>query len=148
MKYNLLCIGKNQPDWVDQAVEEYQKRLKGDYQLSIEALSPTKRANQSEWTALKKRQKSNTLILLDSRGQAVDSKGLANKLEHFQAQASCIDFFIGGPDGFLPEHLEQANWVWSLSPLTFPHGLARVMVVEQLYRAVMIFKNHPYHQGH
>jgi 23S rRNA (pseudouridine1915-N3)-methyltransferase len=88
------------------------------------------------------------LILLDSTGKHLSSEELAQLLEREQIQAMPLFFAVGGPDGFGDQARRQAGFVLSLGRMTLPHELARVVLLEQLYRAFTILKNHPYHLGH
>jgi 23S rRNA (pseudouridine1915-N3)-methyltransferase len=84
--------------------------------------------------------------VLDESGRACTTKGLAEQLQSWQMQGRDVTFVIGGPDGLAEDIRREADWLWSLSPLTLPHGLVRVVLAEQLYRASSILKNHPYHR--
>jgi 23S rRNA (pseudouridine1915-N3)-methyltransferase len=88
------------------------------------------------------------LVLLDSRGKQFSSEGLAEFLEHAQVKATPLLFAIGSSDGFSDETRRRAGFMLSLGKMTLPHELARVVLVEQLYRAFTILKRHPYHLGH
>jgi 23S rRNA (pseudouridine1915-N3)-methyltransferase len=88
------------------------------------------------------------LVALDENGQAVTSAAFARRLESWRdGGAACAAFLIGGPDGHGREALDRADHVLSLGPMTLPHGLARVVLAEQLYRAATILANHPYHRS-
>ena len=87
------------------------------------------------------------VVALEVTGRAMTTPELARWLAARRADARDLAFVIGGPDGLSPELLERADFRWSLSPLTWPHGLARIMVAEQLYRAESLLKGHPYHRG-
>lgn len=83
---------------------------------------------------------------MDAKGTLWNTQQLAQFLQHFQLSRGAISFLIGGPDGLGQTCLNHAERIWSLSPLTFPHALVRVMVAEQLYRAWSLLKGHPYHR--
>jgi 23S rRNA (pseudouridine1915-N3)-methyltransferase len=85
-------------------------------------------------------------ICLDVRGEALDTPGLAARLQRWLAGGRDVALLVGGPDGLADECLAAADWRWSLSPLTLPHGLVRVVAAEQLYRAWTVLANHPYHR--
>jgi 23S rRNA (pseudouridine1915-N3)-methyltransferase len=85
-------------------------------------------------------------VVLDERGRGCTTRELSQRLESWQMEGRDVAFLIGGADGLAPGLSREADWLWSLSPLTLPHGLARVVVAEQLYRAWSITKNHPYHR--
>lgn len=86
------------------------------------------------------------MVLLDERGRQLDSRALAGKLAHWQSDGRDVCFVIGGPDGVAPDCRARADFTWSLSKLTLPHGMARVLVAEQLYRAHSLLTGHPYHR--
>jgi 23S rRNA (pseudouridine1915-N3)-methyltransferase len=85
-------------------------------------------------------------VLLDERGRGSTTRELSQRLETWQMEGRDVAFVIGGADGLAPAFVREADWLWSLSPLTLPHGLVRVVVAEQLYRAWSIMRNHPYHR--
>ena len=87
-------------------------------------------------------------VALDPRGTALDSEGLSKNVNRWLSHGRDVNFVIGGADGLADEFIESADFVWSLSPLTFPHHLCQVIVVEQIYRASTILSGHPYHSGH
>jgi len=86
------------------------------------------------------------LVVLDERGQSVDTKKLASKLANWQNLGKDVSLVIGGADGIHASLKQKADWLWSLSPLTLPHGMVRVVLAEQLYRAHTVNQNHPYHR--
>jgi 23S rRNA (pseudouridine1915-N3)-methyltransferase len=86
-------------------------------------------------------------IALDRSGRAVDTRGIAKRMDRFMHSGRDVALLIGGPDGLAPACLDIAAETWSLSPLTFPHGLARIIIAEQLYRAWSLLHHHPYHRG-
>ena len=91
-------------------------------------------------------ERSANLVALDVRGKVLDTPRLADQLRAWMQDGRNVELLIGGPDGLAPACLENAAMRWSLSPLTLPHGLVRVVVAEQLYRAISILKGHPYHR--
>ncbi len=141
MKISLIAIGKNMPAWVTLGYAEYEKRLPKDYQLSLIELKESKSSKQIESIP-----KDDFVIALDVKGELWDTHQLADKLHAWHEDSQNISLLVGGPDGLTPEALDRANLKWSLSPLTLPHPLVRVVVAEQLYRAWSILKNHPYHR--
>lgn len=86
-------------------------------------------------------------MCLDVRGKSLSTEGLAKKIEQFQMQSQSFAIVIGSADGICPSVLNQSQQRWSLSEMTLPHPLVRIVLMEQLYRAVMILKNHPYHRA-
>lgn len=155
MKVNLIAIGTGQPSWVQQGFQEYAKRLTHDFTLTLTEIQAEKRLKNSNIKRLSQVEgekllkaipKGNLIITLDERGKLWDSKTLAQQLNDWQLQSRDISLLVGGPDGLSQEVKETADLSWSLSPLTLPHGLVRVIVAEQLYRAVSILHQHPYHR--
>lgn len=144
------------PRWVSEACADYQQRFPPHCPLQIEAV-PTPRRGRSpdvssvknkEWLALSARiPKGARVVVLDGDGRSGSSEALSRRLDHWMREGRDVAFLIGGPDGLAPPALQAADESWSLSPLTLPHGLVRVVVVEQLYRALSILADHPYHRG-
>ena len=155
MRVKLITIGSKMPSWVTQAFSDYQTRLQPYIQLQLIELPLPKRTKTSHLPKLIEAETKSILneikstdfnLALDSRGEQWDSPQLANKLSEWQELGSPINLIIGGPDGLSRSCLERCHTKWSLSKLTFPHPLVRVMVAEQLYRAQSILKGHPYHR--
>ena len=154
MKIQLLAIGKGMPAWVETAYQEYAKRLPQDYRLELIEIPAIKRSNnaniakitQQETTQLlEKVAKNSAIIALERRGKAISSHELAIHLKTLHDQSQHLSILIGGPEGLdldLIKHHQQ----WSLSNLTMPHPLVRVMFAEQIYRAICILQDHPYHR--
>jgi 23S rRNA (pseudouridine1915-N3)-methyltransferase len=151
----LLAVGDRQPSWVDEAFDIYAGRLPRDWKFHIEAIGTvrrqkndkTRKAAEAEGELILARlDKSELVVLLDERGRQLSSRGLAEKLSDWQGEGRDLCFVIGGPDGVSGACRERANFTWSLSQLTLPHGLARVLLAEQLYRAHSLQVGHPYHR--
>jgi 23S rRNA (pseudouridine1915-N3)-methyltransferase len=146
MKIKIAWIGKTKEPAMQSLTDEYLKRI-GHYAEVSSAVVKDEIALLS--LARGEREKNrHKLILLDSRGKQLSSEELAAFLEREQAQALPLLFAIGGSDGFSREALEQAAFTISLGKMTLPHVLARVVLLEQVYRAFTILKKHPYHLGH
>ena len=139
MRVRLIAAGARLPGWVNEGYNEYAKRLVG-IRLELVEIPPRR-------SVLKLIAPRDFVVALEVTGRAMTTAELSRWLETRLAGGRDLAFVIGGPDGHAPELLERADFRWSLSPLTWPHGLARVMVVEQLYRAQSILKGHPYHRG-
>lgn len=153
----LIAVGTRMPAWVDQAFDDYARRLRGSHRLELLEI-PLVRRNDGDSDAQRARAKTEegkriltqlrtdeTAIALDERGTLHSSRELAQWLPRWLARGQ-TSFLIGGPDGFAPEVLARAHHTWALSRLTLPHGLARVLLAEQLYRAVSLLAGHPYHR--
>ena len=146
MKIKMAWIGKTKEPAIQALTDDYLKRLSRYADVADLALK-----DEAAVLALARgeRQKErHKLVLLDSHGKQLSSEELAEFLEREQAQALPLLFAIGGADGFSEEARRQAGFVLSLGKMTLPHELARVVLLEQLYRAFTILKNHPYHVGH
>lgn len=150
MLIKVLAVGKKHENWVAEGVERYQKRLKRPFTLEWVLLPHSARegvsARQDESERLLLRLKDDDfVILLDERGREVDSPGLAKLLLGPIEAAKNIVIIIGGAYGVDETVHARADFVWSLSPLVFPHQLVRLIVAEQLYRAQEIAAGRPYH---
>lgn len=164
MRIRLLSIGRRMPGWVDDGFAEYAKRLPAECTLELVALDaglagrrgrgsavadgelPRLRRDEGErlLSAVPARSR---IIALDVRGRAWSSEQLADQLAHWLAGGQDIALLVGGTNGLSDACLAHAEQRWSLSPLTLPHPLVRVVVAEQLYRAWSQIKGHPYHRG-
>ncbi|MYE83444.1 MAG: 23S rRNA (pseudouridine(1915)-N(3))-methyltransferase RlmH [Gammaproteobacteria bacterium] len=154
MKMRLLAVGTRQPRWVDEGFSDYVRRLPRGSELVLEPVAPApgavdgRRAREAEATRLLGRiGPRERVVVLDPAGQALSTEGFAARLSEWRMDGRDVAFVIGGPSGLADTVLARADFAWSLSLLTFPHGLARVLVAEQLYRAWTILAGHPYHRG-
>ena len=138
--YKIIAIGKIKKKWIQQGIEMYLKRLPGLEILEIKDNNQTK----EEQTIKEIIKKNETLVTLNENGQTFTSKQLATKLLNTHNQN--IIFVIGGATGIPPSLNSSASWQLSLSPLTFPHEIARLLLIEQLYRAKSITQGGPYHK--
>lgn len=150
MHLRLLAVGNRQPDWVRSACDRYSTRLPGNWRFEIVELDPGKGAKATPdlqaKALLARLRPSEKLIALDERGQAIDSKALAKSLATWQASGDDFAFVIGGADGLGTAIRQRASRTLALSAMTLPHGMARVLIVEQLYRAQSLLTGHPYHR--
>ncbi len=134
------------PHWIREGFEEYQKRLLPPWKLELQELSPEKNKQAEGKALLSKIQPQDCCIALDPKGTALSTEKLAQKLTEWRQNHNTLCFLIGGADGLDQACLTRANSIVSLSELTFPHQLVKVIMAEQLYRAVSILNNHPYHR--
>jgi len=155
MHIRLLAVGDRQPRWVDAAFDEYLTRLPRQWQFHIEVIGTARRnkglsadaAKQAEGAKiLAKIKPAEFVVVLDEHGRQFTSKEFSVELDSWQSLGADIAFVIGGPDGVCAVTLARANLCWSLSKLTLPHGLARVLFAEQIYRAWSLSTGHPYHR--
>lgn len=154
MKLKILSVGHKMPSWVELACAEYLKRMPRELATEIIEIKPDKRASgknsevvqEAEAKRILEIVNKDYLIVLDERGQSVTSLQLATKMQHWQTLGRDVALVIGGADGIHVTLKQKADWLWSLSSLTMPHGLVRVMLSEQLYRAYTVIQNHPYHK--
>jgi 23S rRNA (pseudouridine1915-N3)-methyltransferase len=155
MKLDILAVGKNMPAWVNQGVSEYLKRFPAHFHCELHEIAPAKRIKngnvdtykqQEAQTLLSKITPSSYVIALEVTGQAFTTEQLAKHMQKWLEAGRNIQLVIGGPDGLAHSCLERAELHWSLSPLTFPHPLVRIILAEQLYRGWSLLNNHPYHR--
>lgn len=155
MRFHLVAVGTKTPQWVAAGVDDYARRLHGGARLEIHEVAAGARgggADPERARAEEARRLRGALprrayrIALDVRGQRVDSEVIAGRLREWNREGAEIAFLVGGPEGLAPELLAESDERWSLSPLTLPHALVRIVLAEQLYRAVSILHNHPYHR--
>ncbi|WP_275287585.1 23S rRNA (pseudouridine(1915)-N(3))-methyltransferase RlmH [Halomonas elongata] len=155
MRVRLLAVGTRMPDWVTRGVEEYRKRLPRDFALEIEEISPgargknadTRRAMALEAERLRARLKGDEhRVALEVGGKAWSTEQLAEQTERWRFEGRDVALLVGGPEGLDPSLSAQADQRWSLSPLTLPHPLVRILLAEQLYRAWTLMVGHPYHR--
>jgi 23S rRNA (pseudouridine1915-N3)-methyltransferase len=155
VRMRLLAAGTRMPAWVDAGFQEYAGRLRGDYRLELVEIplgerggGDVRRAIEAEGRRMLAAAGDRChLVALQVGGQALDTAQLARWLEQRAVTGETLAFCIGGPEGLAPDVDAAARLRWSLSPLTLPHGLARVIVAEALYRAVSLLKGLPYHRA-
>ncbi len=156
MHIRLLAVGDRQPSWVDDAVGIYTGRFPREWKFQLDTIPTVRRskndksrqAMQTEGELIAaKLSPTEQVVLLDERGLQLSSKSLAAKLADWQSDGRDLCFIIGGPDGVSEAVRQRANMMWSLSQLTLPHGMARALLSEQLYRAWSLQTGHPYHRA-
>ena len=153
MKLLVVAIGHRMPGWVDAGFADYAGRMPPDARITLVTPKPAPRGAPLERILTTEAERITaalpercTRVVLDERGTLVTTKDLSRRLERWRESGRDVAFIIGGADGLLGGVKASADFLWSLSPLTLPHGLARVALAEQLYRAVSILHNHPYHR--
>jgi len=155
VKITVLAVGKKMPDWVNDGFNEYARRISGDCKLQLVEVSAVKRSRSNTTNTIKAREavlirqkipNGNRIIALDEKGKSCSTKALLQKLMACMVDGQDICLIVGGTDGLDASIIDDANEVMSLSEMTLPHGLARIILAEQLYRAWSIMKKHPYHR--
>ncbi len=155
MKLKIIAVGGKMPGWVEEGYQQYARRLPSVWKLELVSLSlgargkgrDTQRAIASEGEAiLRQIQPRDYVVALDVKGRTWSTEMLAEQMAGWQLAGRDVSLLIGGPDGLAPDCLARADIRWSLSPLTLPHPLVRILLVEQLYRAWTIDVGHPYHK--
>lgn len=155
MRINVLAVGTRMPAWVDAGTADYQKRLPRHIDLQFTGIpaaprtsgATTEKILEKEADALLKAARGADLIIaLDERGSRCTSRQLAAELQSWLNEYPTVALLIGGADGLDSRCKDAAQQSWSLSPLTLPHALVRVVLAEQIYRAWTLLQGHPYHR--
>lgn len=157
MKISIVAIGQRQPQWADAAVDDYLSRFPSDYKVELKALKAEARSGQAldpdrvraaEAARIRGALPSGcAVVALDERGKDWTTQQLAQQISRWRDAAEPVAFIIGGPDGLDGAIKGEARLQLRLSSMTLPHALARVVLVEQLYRAWSILAGHPYHRA-
>ncbi len=156
MKIHLLAVGTRMPEWVEKGYAEYAGRLPRECTLHLLEIPAGKRGSHADLARLVRVEGErllaaipvgSRLIALDERGQPWSTVELAAQLAGWQREGRDVSLLVGGPDGLDAACRERAERLWSLSRLTLPHPLVRVVVAEQIYRAWSLLHNHPYHRA-
>ena len=156
MRIHLIAVGTRMPSWVSEGYQEYAKRLPRECRLQLLEVPLSKRhksltaaqAKQQEGKAmLAALPKDCTVIALDVSGKSWGTEDLARNLDDWLGSGRDVALLVGGPDGLSPTCLDRAERRWSLSALTYPHPLVRIVLAEQLYRAWTLNTGHPYHRS-
>ncbi len=142
------------PDWIADGIEHYKKQLPKNYNFIITTIeSQSRKSNSPEQTKsleerliLEAASDSTLLIALDEQGKQRTSKELSKSIEKWQLNAESVALIIGGADGLSSELKQKCNLIWGLSSLTLTHSMARLLLVEQIYRGYSLLSNHPYHR--
>ena len=155
MRIHLIAVGQRMPDWVEAGYQEFSKRLSAECTLQLVELAPGKRGKGMDVARAMRDEakrmvdaipKGALVIALDQRGREWDTQELSQQLADWLQLGRDVALLIGGPDGLAEECMALAERKWSLSRLTLPHPMVRIVVAEQIYRAWSILKNHPYHR--
>jgi 23S rRNA (pseudouridine1915-N3)-methyltransferase len=146
MRITVLAIGHKMPSWIEEGMREYTKRMPPEARVELIELKPGKDKDDEGKKLLDALPSGAALLALDERGKSVTTQGLSVMLSDWMRDASSPAFVIGGADGLSDEVKQRASKLISLSALTLPHQLVRVVLAEQLYRAWSILARHPYHR--
>lgn len=155
LKITVITLGNKMPDWVTQGSNDYAKRFNDGIQLKMIEIPLLRRSKSSDLTRIMEKEATlikealptgARIIALEIEGKTFSSEELAQKITQLQQTSSHLCILIGGPEGLSPEVLKLCNERWSLSKLTLPHPLVRIILLETLYRAWSIINNHPYHK--
>jgi 23S rRNA (pseudouridine1915-N3)-methyltransferase len=155
MQIKLIAIGNKMPSWVTTGFQEYAKRIQGQCTLNLHEIPAQKRDKNSDIARLLEREgesmlsaigKNDHAIALHVTGKMYSTEALSSKLETLLQQGQHVSLLVGGPEGLAPACLARSDEQWSLSRLTFPHPMVRIILAEQVYRALSIIKQHPYHK--
>lgn len=155
MRIRLISAASRMPRWVEQGYAEYAKRMPADLPLELVEIPLTTRGKNADVARLMRRegeqmlaatQPGDRIVTLEVEGRAWSTEALAQQLENWRLEARTVNLMVGGPEGLPAEVLARSDQRWSLSPLTLPHPLVRILLAEQLYRAWTILTRHPYHK--
>lgn len=154
MKLIVVAVGQRVPDWAQTAWDDYVKRFPPELKVELKAVKTEPRGSKTlETLYAAERERIEAaiprgcrIVALDERGTSLTTQALAARLKTWQLEADDVALVIGGPDGLEPAFRQAAHERIRLSDMTLPHAMARVLLVEQLYRAWSINANHPYHR--
>jgi 23S rRNA (pseudouridine1915-N3)-methyltransferase len=155
MQLVIAAVGHKMPAWIETGFTEYAKRMPPDCRLVLKEIKPVDRSGSRSAETVMAMEKSrieavipkgSRLVALDERGKDLTSAQLAKNLAQWQQGGTDVTFVIGGADGLDAQFKQQADMLLRISSLTLPHGMVRVLLAEQLYRAWSIIQNHPYHR--
>jgi 23S rRNA (pseudouridine1915-N3)-methyltransferase len=154
MKFIVLAVGSRMPAWIDAGFEEYARRMPRSARVELREIRPEKRTGTGRERLLEAEAERIAAalpagcesVVLDERGKVLTTADLAAQIARWQEAGRDVAWIIGGADGLHPDLKRRASRMISLSAFTLPHGLARVLLAEQLYRAVSLLAGHPYHR--
>jgi 23S rRNA (pseudouridine1915-N3)-methyltransferase len=156
VKINLVSVGTRMPAWVEQGMQEYSKRLPAEFNFTcIEVPLGRRTKGGDSQQAMRKEAEAllakvgarDHVIALDVQGKVLSTEAMAERVSSIRDEGLNISFLVGGPDGLASDCLARANERWSLSALTMPHPLIRIVMAEQIYRIWSLISGHPYHRA-
>lgn len=155
MKVRLLAVGTKMPGWVVEGIDTYRKRLPRDFSLEIEEIALGQRGKNADIAKARAQEAQRIgdklrgdeyIVALEVKGKPWSTEQLAQEADAWRMSGRDVVLLVGGPDGLDPALSARADKAWSLSPLTLPHPLVRILLAEQLYRAWTLLVGHPYHR--
>lgn len=155
MMVHLLAVGTRMPQWVEQGYQEYAGRMPPECALKLTEIAPGKRTKGADLKRLQRQEGERLLaavpggarvIALEVTGRSMDTETLSRQLAAWLQEGRDVALLVGGPEGLDAACRQRADQAWSLSPLTLPHPLVRIVVAEQIYRAWSLLQGHPYHR--
>lgn len=154
MELNIISVGNSPPDWVQTGINDYKQRFRKPWQLNFIDINTNKKNKNNKNSIIdiegekiiQSLPKSSAFICLDEKGKSITTKEFSSLIDKLSLSYSKVSFAIGGSDGIAPLCLNKANFVLSLGRLTLPHQVAKLLLVEQLYRVWSILHKHPYHR--
>lgn len=155
MRIHLIAVGQRMPAWVESGYGEYAKRLPAECSLKLVEIPLAKRGKNADIARLQQQEaerilnaipKGAKVVALEVTGKSWSTQKLSDHMQDWLQGGQDIALLVGGPDGLSAECRQRADLLWSLSPLTLPHPLVRIVLAEQLYRAWSIIQGHPYHR--
>lgn len=155
MRLRLIAVGSKMPRWVEDGWHEYAKRLPSELPLELVEIPLHTRGKNADLarlirqegeSMLAKVQPGERIVTLEVQGKPWSTEQLAEQLARWRLEARTVNLMVGGPEGLAPEVCARSEQRWSLSPLTLPHPLVRIVLAEQIYRAWTLSCGHPYHK--
>lgn len=155
MRIQIVAVGTKMPDWVSTGVTEFIRRFPSDMPVSFTEISAGKRGKNADIPRILQKEgeammavvpKSHRIVTLEVKGRSWDTPELAKQMDSWKMDGRDVSLLIGGPEGLANDCIQASEQRWSLSPLTLPHPLVRIIVAESLYRAWSVTQNHPYHR--
>lgn len=155
MRIRLIAVGHKMPKWVVEGYDEYAKRLPKDFSLELLEIPMSPRGKNTDIAKAIRKEgdlmleaipSSDKVIAMEVLGKEWSTDQLADQTEQWRMDGYNVSLLVGGPDGLDPRCTARADQVWSLSRLTLPHPMVRILLAEQIYRAWTLMNNHPYHR--
>ena len=155
MRIKLISVGSKMPGWIEEGYKEYSRRLGHDLKLELVEIPLGRRSKGADVNRLREKEaglmqaaigQGDLVVTMEIKGKPWSTEQLADKMSGWQHSGHNVSLLVGGPEGLHPDCMALADLRWSLSSLTLPHPLVRVVIAEQIYRAWSILKNHPYHK--